>query len=56
MLFVNSLTDAEQITLEAMRSHHPLPVTRKRAHSWNDVIKDILSRTLSSLRVGVDFV
>lgn len=33
MLFVNSLTEAEEMTLEAMRNHHPLPITRKRAHS-----------------------
>ncbi|HEC85460.1 MAG: hypothetical protein DRR08_13905 [Candidatus Parabeggiatoa sp. nov. 2] len=32
MLFVNSLTDAEKITLEAMRENHPLSTTRKRAH------------------------
>lgn len=33
MLFVNPLNDAEKITLEAMRENHPLPMTRKRAHS-----------------------
>jgi hypothetical protein len=33
MLFVNPLTETEEITLEAMRNHHPLPITRKRAHS-----------------------
>lgn len=32
MLFVNSLTEAEEITLESMRENHPLPMTRKRAH------------------------
>ncbi len=33
MLFVNPLTEEEQMTLEAMQNHHPLPITRKRAHS-----------------------
>jgi len=33
MIFVNPLTEAEQITLEDMQNHHPLPITRKRAHS-----------------------
>jgi len=33
MKFVNSLTDAEKITLESMYNNHPLPMTRKRAQS-----------------------
>ncbi len=33
MKFVNSLTEAEKITLEAMYNNHPLPMTRKRAQS-----------------------
>jgi len=33
MLFVNPLTEAEQLTLEAMQNNYPLPITRKRAHS-----------------------
>lgn len=33
MLFVNSLAENEEITLKSMRENHPLPMTRKRAHS-----------------------
>lgn len=33
MKFVNSLTDAEKITLESMYNNHPLPMTRKPAQS-----------------------
>jgi len=33
MLFVKSLTENEQITLEAMRDYHPLSMNRYRAHS-----------------------
>lgn len=33
MLFVKPLTEEEQTTLEDMHNHHPLPITRKRAHS-----------------------
>ena len=33
MLYINLLTEVEKITLEAMRDHHRLPITRKRAYS-----------------------
>ena len=33
MLFANSLTEASEMTLECLSENHPLPMTRKRAHS-----------------------
>ena len=33
MLFVNSLTSTETITLEEMKTHHKLPTIRVRAHA-----------------------